>query len=170
MLKWPSCASTPQPSLQAARGLSRPHLSGELRRGAGEPYVMLRVDLEALLMVAKRLVVMSPCPMSSFKVLLLPEMGPRLCPAPPHCHPWVEEQTGTQIAVPASCPGLGHLLLSTAGGVRGDQQPNLLHCSDYLGGVQPPFSPHSVLCTRALLRYSSLRSCFCSSCCPPPLC
>lgn len=141
MLKWPSCASTPQPSLQAARGLPQPHLSGELCGGAGEPCVMLRVDLEGLLMVAKRLVVISPCPTSSFKVLLPPEMGPRLCPSPPHCQPWVEEQTGTQIAVPASCPGPGHLLFSTAGGVRGDQQPNLLHCSDYSGGVHPP-SPH----------------------------
>lgn len=103
-------------------------------------------------MVAKRLVVMPPCPTSSFKALFPPEMGPRLCPAPPHCQPWVEEQTGTQTAVPASCLGLGHLLLptATAGGVRGDQRPNLLHCSDYSGGVQPPFSPHSVLCYATL--------------------
>lgn len=92
-------------------------------------------------MVAKHLVVMSPGPTTSFKVLLPPEMGPGLCPAPPHCQPWVEEQTGTQIAVPASCPWLGHLLLSTAGGVRGAQQPHLLHCSDYSGGAQPPFLP-----------------------------
>lgn len=39
-------------------------------------------------MVAKHLVVMSPGPTTSFKVLLPPEMGPGLCPAPPLCQPW----------------------------------------------------------------------------------
>lgn len=53
-----------------------------------------------------------------------------LCPAPPHLQPWGRGGRHVQIAVSASCLGLGHLLLVAVGGVRGAQQPNLLHGTD----------------------------------------
>lgn len=48
-----------------------------------------------------------------------------------------------QTAVSASCLGLGHLLLVTVGGVRGEQQPNLLHCA---ATQQSPAPLLSTLC------------------------
>lgn len=57
-----------------------------------------------------------------------------------------------QIAVSASCLGLGHLLLAAVGGVKGEQQPNLLHCSDYLVESSTPYPPP----TRLLPTFCSL--------------
>ena len=54
-----------------------------------------------------------------------------------------------QMAVSASCLGLGHLLLMPAGGVRGEQQPNLLHYTDFSAESSPP-APHILSSVPAL--------------------
>lgn len=72
----------------------------------------------------------------------------------PICGPDGGAGRHVQIAVAASCLGLDHLLLVTVGRVRGEQQPNLLHCADY-SAESSPLSPH-ILSSVPVLCYATL--------------
>lgn len=92
---------------------------------------------------------------------------PCICPSPALGEGQID--TCRLLSQPAAW-GWAICWLVTAGGVRGEQQSNLLHCSDYLAESSPPSFHILSSIPRALSSYSQSRSCFCFSCFPPTTC
>lgn len=82
--------------------------------------------------------------------------GPRTLPCSSPSPVLGEERAGISRLLSLPAAGLGHLLLAAVGGVKGEQQLNLLHCSDYWVEPAPLPAPPLLLPTFCSLFQASV--------------